>query len=110
MDFGKITDGLSLTFLVGERLNQSVPNIGNFTSGVDTASSDKSGNLPNSIASIDVIGFVPIDMAHNLPGCFSSLHPRGRFLFAMAVLTSSARQWKSSVYQAIGTRSGGEAD
>jgi prepilin-type N-terminal cleavage/methylation domain-containing protein len=109
VDFGKITDGLSLTFLVGERLNQSVPNIGNITSGWYGELCSQSGSLPNSIASIDVIGFVPINMARNLPGCFSSLHPQGaQFLCCDGSAHFVSQTVNVNVYQAIGTRSGGE--
>jgi len=109
VDFGKITDGLSRTFLVGERLNQSDPKTGNFTSGWYGNLSSQSGNLPNSIATLDVIGFVPINFSLKLPGCFSSRHPQGaQFLVCDGSVHFLSQTVNVNVYQALGTRSGGE--
>jgi prepilin-type N-terminal cleavage/methylation domain-containing protein len=109
VDFGKITDGLSQTFLAGERLNQADPKIGNYTSGWYGGLSSRSGNLPNSIATIDVVGFVPINMSPKLPACFGSLHPQGaQFVMCDGSVHFISQTINARVYQALGTRSGGE--
>ena len=109
VDFGQITDGLSRTFLAGERLNQSSPNTGNFTSGWYGQLASQAGNLPNSIAHLEVIGFVPINMSLNFPQCFSSRHPQGaQFLLCDGSAHFVSQTVNVGVFQALGTMNGGE--
>jgi prepilin-type N-terminal cleavage/methylation domain-containing protein len=109
VEFGQVTDGLSLTLLAGERVNQADPKIGNFTSAWCGELFNQSGMLPNSVALIDVIAFVPINMSPTLPACFSSLHPQGaQFVMCDGSVHFVRQTINDNVYQALGTRSGGE--
>jgi hypothetical protein len=56
-----------------------------------------------------VIDFVPINMSLNFPGCFSSRHPQGaQFVHCDGSAHFISQSINANVYQALGTRSGGE--
>lgn len=108
--FRDISDGLSNTFLLGERVNQFSTSAGSFTSAWPGHLATSSRYLPQSIPHLEVVAFVPVNLSRNLPTCFSSYHPGGAY-FAMC--DGSVRFVKQTidvnVYQALGTINGGEA-
>jgi prepilin-type N-terminal cleavage/methylation domain-containing protein/prepilin-type processing-associated H-X9-DG protein len=104
-----ITDGTSNTFMLGERLNQADFGFGAYTSGWYGQLATNTGYLPNSIAHLEIVGFIPINFNPKFPSCYSSKHTGGA---QFALCDGSVRFIRQTIdgatYEALGSRSGGE--
>jgi prepilin-type N-terminal cleavage/methylation domain-containing protein len=104
-----ITDGTSNTFMVGERVNQADTGLGSFTSGWYGQLATDTRYLPNSIAHLEIIGFVPINFDRKFPFCFSSYHTGGaQFAMCDASVHFIRQTIAPTTYEALGSRAGSE--
>ena len=104
-----ITDGTSNTFMLGERINQPDTGLGSFTSGWYGQLATDTRYLSNSIAHLEVIGFVPINYDRKFPSCFSSYHTGGaQFALCDASVRYVSQAIAGTTYEALGSRNGGE--
>lgn len=105
--FADVTDGTSNTLLLGERANQMLPVP--VTSGWFGTFTTLTGYRVNSIPHLDVTVFVPINMSLSFPSCFSSFHTGGaHFALCDGSLKFVSDSIDMQIYQAMGSRAGGE--
>jgi prepilin-type N-terminal cleavage/methylation domain-containing protein/prepilin-type processing-associated H-X9-DG protein len=106
---GDITDGLSSTFLVGERMNQPDTGQGAYTSGWYGQLATETQYLPNSVPHLEVVGMIPINMSPIFPGCFGSFHSGGaQFVMCDGSAHFISQDINPAAFEALGSRSGGE--
>ena len=104
-----ITDGTSNTFMLGERLNQADTGFGAYTSGWYGQLATGTSYVPNSIAHLEIISFVPINFDPKFPYCFSSNHTGGaQFALADGSVRFIRNTIDGATYEALGSRAGGE--
>jgi prepilin-type N-terminal cleavage/methylation domain-containing protein/prepilin-type processing-associated H-X9-DG protein len=108
--FADVTDGLSQTLILGERVFQ--PSIGGsiaFTSCWCGVIAESDVYVFNSTPYVDVLATNPINKSMSSPACFSSRHTGGAYFAfgdgAVRFLGESIDLW---TYQALGTPRGGE--
>lgn len=108
--FGQVSDGLSMTLLLGERnfhapLNGTLP----FTSSWCGIVTESDVYVFTSSPHIAVTGQKPINRSSSSPGFFSSRHPGGAF-FARGdgSVGFIADSIDAAAFDALGTPSGGE--
>ena len=93
--------------LLGERANQMLPVP--VTSGWFGTFTTLAGYRVNSIPHLDVTVFVPINMSLSFPSCFSSFHTGGaHFALCDGSLKFVSDSIDMHIYQAMGSRAGGE--
>lgn len=107
--FRSVTDGLSKTFFIGERVTQSLQGIGEFTSGWYGKLAANGAFLEASIPHLEVIGVIGINQHLDFPGCFSSYHGTGaHFAMCDGSVLFLEETIDPATYQSLGTRNGNE--
>lgn len=105
--FAEISDGLSNTLMIGERVNQLNTPAGSVTSGWFGHVVTEEGFQHNSVPHLDVVAFIPVNLDREYPGCFSSYHSQGaNFLMCDGSVTFVRNDLNGALYQSLGSRAG----
>jgi prepilin-type N-terminal cleavage/methylation domain-containing protein/prepilin-type processing-associated H-X9-DG protein len=105
-----VTDGLSQTLFIGERVNQidNLPSQ-NFTSSWFGQLATPGGHTFHAIPHLQTSARWPLNVSLDFPQTFSSWHPGGvHFAFGDGAVRFLHELMDSSVYEALGTAAGGE--
>jgi len=108
---GEVTDGLSQTMFLGERVYQpSESGSLEFTSSWIGQVASETDTVSQSIPHLPARSTVPINVALDFPQCFSSHHTGGaQFTFGDGSTRFLSETMDGDVFEALGTPSGGEA-